>query len=71
VDNLPTELPRNSSIEFSESLNQFIPGIVNADKTKLFEEAGYPPEIASAVIVYNGKLTPKYKYLEKSLNSNN
>ncbi|MBU0473594.1 MAG: hypothetical protein KKF62_05480 [Bacteroidetes bacterium] len=70
VDNLPTELPRNSSIEFSESLNQFIPGIVNADKTKLFEEAGYPPEIASAVIVYNGKLTPKYKYLEKSLNSN-
>lgn len=70
VDNLPTELPRNSSMEFSNSLNQFVPGIVNADKTKSFEEAGYPPEIANAVIVYNGKLTPKYKYLEKFLKSN-
>ena len=67
VDNLPTELPRNSSIEFSDSLNQFVPGIVNADKSKLFEDAGFPPEIARAVIVYNGELTPKYKYLEEFL----
>jgi len=67
VDNLPTELPRNSSIEFSDSLNVFVPGIVNADKTQEFENAGFPPEIEKAVIVYNGKLTPKYKYLEKFL----
>lgn len=67
VDNLPTELPRNSSIEFSDALNQFVVGIVNADKTKTFEEAGYPPEIKRAVIVYNGELTPKYKYLEEFL----
>jgi saccharopine dehydrogenase (NAD+, L-lysine-forming) len=67
VDNLPTELPRNSSIEFSDALNQFVPGIVNADKTKSFEESGFPPEIKGAVIVYNGELTPKYKYLEKFL----
>jgi hypothetical protein len=45
-----------------------VPGIVNADKDKSFEEAGYPPEIANAVIVYNGKLTPDYKYLEEFLN---
>ena len=67
VDNLPTELPRNSSIEFSDALNHFVPGIVNADKTKSFEEAGFPPEIVRAVIVYNGELTPKYKYLEEFL----
>jgi len=65
VDNLPTELPRNSSIEFSNALNGFVNGIVNADKSKSFEDAGYPPEIKNAVIVYNGKLTPKYKYLEE------
>ena len=68
VDNLPTELPRNSSIEFSNSLNQFVAGIVNADKTKPFEEAGFPAEIKRAVIVYNGKLTPKYEYLHEFLN---
>ena len=67
VDNLPTELPRNSSIEFSTSLNRFVPGIVNADKSKQFKDAGFPPEIERAVIVYNGKLTSKYKYLEEYL----
>ncbi|PIQ09411.1 MAG: hypothetical protein COW71_06700 [Ignavibacteriales bacterium CG18_big_fil_WC_8_21_14_2_50_31_20] len=70
VDNLPTELPRNSSIEFSDSLNEFVVGIVNADKTQDFDDAGYPPEIKNAVIVYNGKLTPKYKYLEEFLTPN-
>lgn len=64
VDNLPTELPRNSSIEFSNSLHQFIPGIVNADQTKNFDEVDFPPEIKRAVIVYKGNLTDNYKYLE-------
>jgi len=68
VDNLPTELPRNSSIEFSTALHPFVPGIVNADKTKPFTEAGFPPEIERAVIVYNGKLTEKFNYLTKHLN---
>ncbi len=67
VDNLPTELPRNSSIEFSDSLSKFVAGIVNADKTKSFEEAGFPNEIKRAVIVYNGELTPKYEYLKEFL----
>lgn len=65
VDNLPTELPRNSSIEFSNSLHQFIPGIVNADLTKDFEETDFPPEIKRAVIVYKGNLTDNYKFLEE------
>ena len=64
VDNLPTELPRNSSIEFSNSLHQFIPGIVNADQTKNFDEVDFPSEIKRAVIVYKGNLTDNYKYLE-------
>ena len=67
VDNLPTELPRNSSIEFSNSLNQFVPGIVNADLTKSFDEVDFPPEIKRAVIVYKGELTKDFKYLEEFL----
>lgn len=67
VDNLPTELPRNSSIEFSNSLNRFVPGIVNADLTKSFDKVDFPPEIKRAVIVYNGKLTENFRYLEEFL----
>ena len=65
VDNLPTELPRNSSIEFSNALHQFVPGIVNADLTKNFDEVDFPPEIKRGVIVYNGSLTEDFIYLEE------
>ena len=67
VDNLPTELPREASTSFSETLQQFIPAIVNADYTVSFEELNLPPEVKKAVIVYQGKLTPEYDYLKKYL----
>ena len=68
VDNLPTELPKDSSVEFSNGLYKFIPGIVNADLSDSFENVDYPPEIKRAVILYKGELTPDYKYLEEFLN---
>ncbi len=67
VDNLPAELPVNSSIQFSNSLYGFIPGIVNADMSQSFEDVDFPPEIKRAVIVYKGELTPDYKHLEEYL----
>lgn len=67
VDNLPTELPREASTSFSETLRQFIPPIVNADYTVPFEELNLPLEVKKAVIVYQGKLTPEYMYLEEYL----
>ncbi len=67
VDNLPAELPVNSSIEFSTSLYKFIPGILDADLSKDFSQVILPPEIKRAVIVYKGELTPEYKYLEEYL----
>ena len=67
VDNLPAELPVDSSIAFSESLFPFIPSIVNADFTKSLENSKLDPAIIKGVIVYKGKLTPQYKYLEKYL----
>lgn len=67
VDNLPTELPRDASVEFSNALFPFIPGIVNAEMEKSFEECNLPPEIKRAVIVYKGELTPDYKYIQKFL----
>lgn len=68
VDNLPCELPRESSNEFSHVLKRFVPSIAMADFSVDFEKLNLPPEIKKAIIVYKGKLTPEYKYLEKHIN---
>lgn len=67
VDNLPCELPKESSNAFSTILLDFVPEIVKADYTKEFEDCALPPEIKRAVILYHGKLTPDYRYIDKYL----
>jgi alanine dehydrogenase len=67
VDILPSELPREASEYFSEILEPFIPAIAGADYSVPFEELDLPSEIARAMIVYHGKLTPDYRYLAKHL----
>ena len=65
VSNLPTELPRDSSREFGRILLSYVPQIVGADFSVAFEQCQLPPAIKKAVIVYNGKLTERYRYLEE------
>ncbi|MEA3356425.1 MAG: bifunctional lysine ketoglutarate reductase /saccharopine dehydrogenase family protein [Candidatus Bipolaricaulota bacterium] len=65
VDILPAELPRESSAFFSEILRDFIPGIATADFSSDLDGCSLPPEIKRAVIVYNGELTPDYRYLKE------
>jgi len=68
VDNLPCELPRESSQSFSEILLRFVPEIMNADFTvDDFNEVTLPIEIKNAVVLYQGKLTPAYYYINKYL----
>jgi saccharopine dehydrogenase (NAD+, L-lysine-forming) len=67
VDILPSELPREASEYFSEILEPFIPAIARADYSVPFEELDLPSEIARALILYHGKLTPDYRYLAKCL----
>jgi alpha-aminoadipic semialdehyde synthase len=67
VDILPSELPREASEYFGDVLMQYIPTIAQADYTVPFEELALPPEIKRAVIVYQGELTPDYRYLEEFL----
>jgi alpha-aminoadipic semialdehyde synthase len=67
VDNLPCELPRESSNMFSNALLDFIPDIVNADYNAEFKDCNLPLEIKKAVILYHGKLTPNYQYIDKFL----
>jgi len=67
VDNLPCELPKESSIEFSNSLIDFVPPIVKTDYSLIFDELKLPPEIKKALILHQGKLTPDYQYINKFL----
>lgn len=67
VDFLPCELPVDSSRFFSRSLNPFITGLARADFSRGLPDSGLPLELQRAAIVYQGELTPPYRYLEKFL----
>ena len=67
VDNLPCELPRESSDKFSKSLAPLIPDLARADFKPEFEELDLCPVLKRAVICYHGKLAPDYTYLEECL----
>lgn len=67
VDNLPCELPKESSQAFSNSLFRFVPPIVKADFSVDFDSLNLPPEIKKAVILHHGKLTLDYQYINKFL----
>jgi saccharopine dehydrogenase (NAD+, L-lysine-forming) len=69
VDILPSELPRDASEYFSGVLLDYVPAIARADYTVPFEELALPPAIKRAVIVYQGELTPDYRYLERYLDA--
>jgi saccharopine dehydrogenase (NAD+, L-lysine forming) len=67
VDNLPCELPRDSSRSFSEILWHFVPSIASTDYSVIFDQLKLPIEIKRAVILHNGQLTPQYTYINKYL----
>ncbi len=67
VDNLPCELPRESSSSFSKTLLDFIPFLAKANFETEFENLNLPRELLDAIIVYQGKLTKNYEYLQEYL----
>jgi len=63
VDNLPAEIPLESSIFFSQSLKPLVPAIAKADFTGSIEKCALPPSVKKAVILYRGQFTPEYEYM--------
>ena len=51
VDILPSELPRESSLAFSDALLNYIPAIALADYTSTFENLDLPNPIKREVIL--------------------
>lgn len=67
VDNLPCELPRESSEYFSQVLRAMVPAIARCEWSADFADLDLPPELKRAVITHRGELTPAYRYLEEYL----
>ncbi len=63
VDILPSELPRESSQGFSDTLYNYIEQIVECDYSKPFDELELPPPIKRALILHNGEFTPEFEYM--------
>lgn len=64
VDALPCEIPVDASAFFSSALKPFVPQLANADFQQPLGSSGLPPELQRATIVYRGKLTEAFQYLE-------
>jgi saccharopine dehydrogenase (NAD+, L-lysine-forming) len=67
TDNLPAELPLESSIYFSDCLMPFVPKLAGVDFSKSFDDCTLPDPIKKAVILYQGDLTPDYEYMKQFL----
>lgn len=65
IDNLPAEIPLESSVFFSLALKPFVPALAKADYLVPFNKLALPPPLKRAVILYRGEFTPAYKYMEK------
>lgn len=67
VDNLPCELPKDASDSFSEALEPFLPELGSMNSSLPLAQSGLSKTMQKAVILWNGQLTPNFKYIEQYL----
>ena len=67
TDCLPCELPREASESFTAALEPFVSAIASIDRSATFDAAALPSPIRSATVVWNGELTPEYRYLAEHI----
>jgi len=67
IDNLPSELPRDASIEFSHTIREYVYAIAAHGVLDVANHIALPREIRNAVIMQNAKLADGYGYLRKYL----
>lgn len=64
VDNLPCELPADASEHFGDALLRFVPALARCDWDRPLEDLPLPQELRQAVILHQGRLAPRFRYLE-------
>lgn len=67
VDNLPCQLPAESSEHFGDTLVGAMPLLARVAWDKPLDELSLPEELQRAVIVHRGRLTSRFDYLSRSL----
>ena len=67
IDMLPAEFAVDASNFFSTRLAALLPDFLNADYEQPLEKSGLPTNLQHAAIVWQGELTPEYRYLESFL----
>lgn len=67
VDNLPAELPRESSIYFSRTLRDLIPRLVESISNETLIESNLPDSLRRALILNEGRFTKPFSYMEQYL----
>ncbi|XP_051978790.1 alpha-aminoadipic semialdehyde synthase, mitochondrial-like isoform X2 [Xyrauchen texanus] len=65
TDNLPAQLPVEATEYFGDRLFPYIWEMLPSDATRPLEEEDFSPQVRDAVITSNGKLTPKFEYIQK------
>jgi alpha-aminoadipic semialdehyde synthase len=67
VDNLPCELPRESSEHFSQALLPLVTPLKHTQWAVPFDQLDLPAPLKRATIAHRGSLTPDYAYLRDFL----
>ncbi len=67
IDNLPTELPKDSSEHFSSLIRDYVYQIAAHGIKDITNHTAIPKEIRKAVIAQGGRLTPEFGYLKRYL----
>ncbi|XP_007246636.3 alpha-aminoadipic semialdehyde synthase, mitochondrial isoform X2 [Astyanax mexicanus] len=65
IDNLPAQLPIEATEYFGDRLLPYVWEMLPSDATRPLDDEGFTPQVKDAVITSNGKLAPKFEYIEK------
>ncbi|XP_061108202.1 alpha-aminoadipic semialdehyde synthase, mitochondrial-like [Conger conger] len=65
IENLPAQLPIETTEYFGDRLCPYIWEMLSSDSTRPLDQEDFSPQVRDAVITSNGKLTPKFEYIHK------
>ncbi|ERL91618.1 hypothetical protein D910_08948 [Dendroctonus ponderosae] len=65
IDNMPTQIPRESTDFFGDLLIPFTQDIIQSNAQEPLEKHIFNPVVHGAIIASNGKLTPNYEYIHE------
>jgi len=68
VTNLPCEFSADASEKFSHDLLPYLKNIISANYKNTFNKSKLSPEIQRAVIMWKGRFTEEYSYMQKFVN---